>query len=142
MLLTLLQTTSNYGNFFFMISIVLLILLVILLVVWKLWKNTINRLQKNQQSLNHSFFKIIDSTKDGFMLFDENNQFMHFNEQGRLFLSETLGFSNSILLELSDVISRLNIFISSNNLNHLKAGTVQEITNLTIENSDGITKQF
>lgn len=143
MLLNLLQTSSNYGNFFFMISIVLLILLVIFLVVWKLWKNTINRLQKNQQSLKQSFFEIIDSTKDGFMLFDKNNQFVHGNDQGSLFLTNTLGCSYSYELDISEIINKLNKFIILGGSTLLfKEGTFQEFTNLTIIESEGNTKQF
>jgi len=117
------------------------ILLIVTIIMLKPWKNLKNGNKKSKQ-LEKSFLGIIDSTKDAFILFEENEYYAHSNESGRHFLNAILGLNNLKGLKINDVFNQLNQYKKLPFRSYLDKAEKLEINNLEITGVDGSVKSY
>lgn len=134
MFLRILQISSGQNN---MSGIVMLVLFlaVVCLVVLALFLRKRKELQHVKtvySNLYTNFIQIIDSAKDAFILFDDQEKFTHCNDTGIHFLSKTLGLSVSTHLDLPTILNVLKKYTDADLRFLISKNEKVEIDNLTV----------
>ena len=123
---------SKYSFTFIITSLILLSISILFTILYTVTSKKIKQERNKFQSLNKSFIDIIQSTKDGFILFNENAEFFKSNEAGLFFIKQILHLDNIEKFSLNEVFEKLQPYCSEILKDEIKLNKVLEYQNIEI----------
>ena len=133
---------NGYSFSLIILGFILIGITLLSYILFRFITQKINIEKQKFQTLNSSFIDIIQSTKDGFMLFNEKGNLFQFNETGLNFIQTILLFDTKEKLRLNEVLKNLQLYCTVQLSEENLSDKVLELKNIEIPTSKGSHNNF